>query len=190
LEKIWKEAVVAYFLRYYPSICLEGLRKTTKNLSQDTQSPDRFEPRTSWIQSKSVNHSNSTVKMVVSHNFIKGWKCLNLLRATILPSHEGLCCMLFSLEYSRFPQHMTLYSSLNSHRIHKSCVVIKWQVSNMTVFEMAVGWKINYCIVLCWLQYGNTIRVLFTFFLLISKCHSRTKQGQHRAQAITNSHEP
>jgi hypothetical protein len=28
-------------LRYYPSICLEGLRKTTKNLSQDTRSPVR-----------------------------------------------------------------------------------------------------------------------------------------------------
>jgi hypothetical protein len=28
-------------LRYYPGICLEGLRKTTKKLSQDSQSPDR-----------------------------------------------------------------------------------------------------------------------------------------------------
>jgi hypothetical protein len=26
-------------LRYYPNICLEGLRKTTKVLSQDSQSP-------------------------------------------------------------------------------------------------------------------------------------------------------
>jgi hypothetical protein len=28
-------------LRYYPSICLEGFRKTKKNLSPDSQSPDR-----------------------------------------------------------------------------------------------------------------------------------------------------
>jgi hypothetical protein len=26
-------------LRYYPSICLEGVNKTMKNLSQDSQSP-------------------------------------------------------------------------------------------------------------------------------------------------------
>jgi hypothetical protein len=34
-EKIWKEAVVACS-RYYPGICLEGLRKTAKTLSQDS----------------------------------------------------------------------------------------------------------------------------------------------------------
>jgi hypothetical protein len=32
LESIWEEAVMAY-LRYNPDICLEGLRKTTKNHS-------------------------------------------------------------------------------------------------------------------------------------------------------------
>jgi hypothetical protein len=32
LERICKEAVVAQF-RYYPDICLEGLRKTMRNLS-------------------------------------------------------------------------------------------------------------------------------------------------------------
>jgi hypothetical protein len=31
LERVWKEAVVD-FLTYCPSICLEGLKKTTKNL--------------------------------------------------------------------------------------------------------------------------------------------------------------
>jgi hypothetical protein len=36
LERIWKEVVMAY----YPGIRLEGLRKTTKNLSQNSQSPD------------------------------------------------------------------------------------------------------------------------------------------------------
>jgi hypothetical protein len=33
-ERIWMEAVVAYS-RYYTNICLEGLRRSTKNLSQD-----------------------------------------------------------------------------------------------------------------------------------------------------------
>jgi hypothetical protein len=33
------EAVMAYF-RYYPSIFMEGLTKTIKNLSQDSQSLD------------------------------------------------------------------------------------------------------------------------------------------------------
>jgi hypothetical protein len=30
LERIWKEVVVARTRYYYPGICLEGLRKTTK----------------------------------------------------------------------------------------------------------------------------------------------------------------
>jgi hypothetical protein len=28
-------------LRYYPGLCLEGLRKTTRNLRQDSWSPSR-----------------------------------------------------------------------------------------------------------------------------------------------------
>jgi hypothetical protein len=35
LERMWPN------LRYYPNICLEGLRKTTKSLSQDSRSPGR-----------------------------------------------------------------------------------------------------------------------------------------------------
>jgi hypothetical protein len=38
LERMWKEAVVAQ-LRYYPGNCLEGLRKTTNDLSQDSRRP-------------------------------------------------------------------------------------------------------------------------------------------------------
>jgi hypothetical protein len=38
LERMWKEAVVAY-LKYYPGIRLEGPRKTTKNFSQDNWCP-------------------------------------------------------------------------------------------------------------------------------------------------------
>jgi hypothetical protein len=32
LERMWKEAVVAWVLRYYAGICLQGLRKPAKNL--------------------------------------------------------------------------------------------------------------------------------------------------------------
>jgi hypothetical protein len=41
MERKWKEAVVAYF-RYKPGICLDGLRETTKTLSQDSVSPGRY----------------------------------------------------------------------------------------------------------------------------------------------------
>jgi hypothetical protein len=40
LERIRKEAAVALF-NYYLGICLEGLKKTTKNLSHDSQSQGR-----------------------------------------------------------------------------------------------------------------------------------------------------
>jgi hypothetical protein len=36
-----KKAVVAYFLRHYPGVLLDGLMITTKNLSQDSRSPCR-----------------------------------------------------------------------------------------------------------------------------------------------------
>jgi hypothetical protein len=36
LKRRWKKIVVANF-RYYPDICLEGLRKITEDLSLDTQ---------------------------------------------------------------------------------------------------------------------------------------------------------
>jgi hypothetical protein len=46
---------------YYPVIRLDGLRKTTKNLNQDSLPPGpRFEPGTSRIRSRSVNHSTTT----------------------------------------------------------------------------------------------------------------------------------
>jgi hypothetical protein len=42
-------------LRYYADICLEGTRKTTKNLTQHSRWPGpRFEPGTSQIRSRSV----------------------------------------------------------------------------------------------------------------------------------------
>jgi hypothetical protein len=48
-------------LRYSAGIRLKGLRKTTKNLSQDSLSlGPRIEPGTSRIRSRSVNHSTTT----------------------------------------------------------------------------------------------------------------------------------
>jgi hypothetical protein len=48
-------------LKYYPSIHLEGLRKTTRNRNQDSRSTGpRFEHRTYRIRSRSVNHSTAT----------------------------------------------------------------------------------------------------------------------------------
>jgi hypothetical protein len=45
IERIWKEAVVAWS-RYYPGICLERLKETTKTLSQDSRCPFRDSTRT------------------------------------------------------------------------------------------------------------------------------------------------
>jgi hypothetical protein len=48
-------------LRYYPGIRLEGLKKTTKNLNQDSRWPEsRFEPGTYGIRSSSVNYATTT----------------------------------------------------------------------------------------------------------------------------------
>jgi hypothetical protein len=38
LKWVWKEAVRALFLKYYPGICVEGLRENTKTLGQDIRS--------------------------------------------------------------------------------------------------------------------------------------------------------
>jgi hypothetical protein len=40
VERIWKEAVVAYS-RYSSGCCLEGLKKTTWNITQNSWCPDR-----------------------------------------------------------------------------------------------------------------------------------------------------
>jgi hypothetical protein len=57
-------------LRYYPSICLEGPKKTTRNLSGEPVSGPRFQPGTSRIQIRSFNHS--TKKSGVS----EVWLCM------------------------------------------------------------------------------------------------------------------
>jgi hypothetical protein len=57
--------------RYYPGIRLEGLRETTKNVSQDSQSPGpRIAPGISWILSRSVNHSTTTFSCVSGEIFL------------------------------------------------------------------------------------------------------------------------
>jgi hypothetical protein len=54
-------------LRYYPGIRLEGRKKATKNLNQDSRSPGaRFEPWTSRIRRRSVNKSTTTFGVVSS----------------------------------------------------------------------------------------------------------------------------
>jgi hypothetical protein len=45
-------SICGLILRYYPSICLEGLRKPIKNLSEP-----RFEPKTSQIWSMNMKCS-------------------------------------------------------------------------------------------------------------------------------------
>jgi hypothetical protein len=50
LEGTWKEAVLAY-LKWFPGICLEGLRKTTKQLSENIWCLCRY--RTHYVQNTS-----------------------------------------------------------------------------------------------------------------------------------------
>jgi hypothetical protein len=45
-------------LRYYPRICLEGVRKTIKSLSGYLMSQPTFEPSTSHVQKGSYNNTN------------------------------------------------------------------------------------------------------------------------------------
>jgi hypothetical protein len=52
-------------LIYYTGIRLEGVRKTTKKLKQDSWSPGpKFEPETSRIRSRSVNNSAMTFDLL------------------------------------------------------------------------------------------------------------------------------
>jgi len=61
LGRMWKEAVMDY-MKYHSSICLEDMRKITKNCWQDSHLQVRFQTRTSWTQSKDANHYTA-VKM-------------------------------------------------------------------------------------------------------------------------------
>jgi hypothetical protein len=54
-KRMWKEAVLALFKelsQHLPG----GTEENHKKLSQDSQSLDRLEPRTSQIRSRSANH--------------------------------------------------------------------------------------------------------------------------------------
>jgi hypothetical protein len=57
LARLYKEAGW-HNLRYSPGMFLEGMRKTTKNLSQLVSGPI-FEPGTSQIRSRSDKHSST-----------------------------------------------------------------------------------------------------------------------------------
>jgi hypothetical protein len=73
LERMLKEAAWPT-LRHYHSICLKGLRKTTENLSQDIWFLGwKFEPRTSLIQSSTLNHSTimfSSIHLIDAENMV------------------------------------------------------------------------------------------------------------------------
>jgi hypothetical protein len=59
LKRNLKEAVVIY-LNVLHCICQEGLRKTTKDLSRDSRSPDRNETETFQTRSRSVKQTTTT----------------------------------------------------------------------------------------------------------------------------------
>jgi hypothetical protein len=89
-------------LRYYPGICLDELRKTTKNLRVAGLGP-RFEPGISLIRSRSVNHSTTTfgaspsfprilLHFLFHSNFVPKFICISLsllyLYLFIVPSYS------------------------------------------------------------------------------------------------------
>jgi hypothetical protein len=77
IGRMWEETVVVYFLRHYLGMCLQGMRKTTEILSQDSR--PRYEPRTTRIWRRSVNHSTTTFGgatngMAVNDDLERMWK--------------------------------------------------------------------------------------------------------------------
>jgi hypothetical protein len=81
-------------LRYYPGSCLEGLRKTTKNLSQDIRSLDRdLNPGSP----RSANHSTTTFGM-----YIIRFVTFKLLGPTILFSTCRIYCVIYGTLFSCF----------------------------------------------------------------------------------------
>jgi hypothetical protein len=60
LERIWKGGSWRN-LRYYPGICLEGLRKTTKTSVTIAVSGPGFDLRTSRTRGGSANHLATTL---------------------------------------------------------------------------------------------------------------------------------
>jgi hypothetical protein len=41
LERMWKETIMTYFVIYYPSICLEGVKKPAKSCQDSCVSPPK-----------------------------------------------------------------------------------------------------------------------------------------------------
>jgi hypothetical protein len=71
LYSLWKEADMAYS-RYYPGICLGGLRKVTNILSGYPMSRPRIELNTSRIQAWSVAYR--TACLLFKYSDLKSWK--------------------------------------------------------------------------------------------------------------------
>jgi hypothetical protein len=66
-------------LRYYPSIHLEGLRQTTKNINQDNLTPGpRFETGTFQISSRSVRHLTMTFSSELVYS-----ECVQAIKNTV-----------------------------------------------------------------------------------------------------------
>jgi hypothetical protein len=89
LERILVRSGCDLILRYYPSTCLKGLWKTTKNLNQDSRLPEpRFELRTSQNRSRSVNHSTTMCDRGKMRNVFKLW--MNSLKGRDLMEDAGI----------------------------------------------------------------------------------------------------
>jgi hypothetical protein len=52
-------------LTYYPGVCLEGLRKTRKNIIQESRSAPRIEPSPYWMRRRKATHSVATLRKVI-----------------------------------------------------------------------------------------------------------------------------
>jgi hypothetical protein len=81
LKRTWKLSWPN--LRYYPGVCLEGLKKSTRNLSQDSRS----ESGTSRIRSRSVN--DSTTALLIFLYFSSLHRKVFLLPNTDLSFHRA-----------------------------------------------------------------------------------------------------
>jgi hypothetical protein len=64
LKEFWRKRPWPNF-KVYPCIRVKGLRKITKNLSAQSVMGPRFEPGTSRIRSRIVNHSITTFLMLL-----------------------------------------------------------------------------------------------------------------------------
>jgi hypothetical protein len=134
----WKEVVVVYS-RYYPRVCLEGLRNTTKNLSKNIQCLARDTKRALSEYERSsavtcsqhtthITHNNTTLKQNTAHtttqtikdtlhtmNTITTTTQLNkfILNISVLKSNSNEI-----LNVINWSTHITPWPSLHSTSLH------------------------------------------------------------------------